>query len=74
MGCGLEEMPLDVLKGFSDSIGEDVYDVLKLEGSVRARNHLGGTAPEQVKKQVARWQKIVDERLAARAKDKSSAA
>jgi argininosuccinate lyase len=74
MGCGLEEMPLDVLRSFSDSIGEDVYDVLKLEGSVRARNHLGGTAPEQVKKQVERWQKIVDERLAARAKDKSSAA
>lgn len=74
MGCGLEEMPLGVLQSFSSSIGEDVYGVLRLEGSVRARNHLGGTAPEQVKKQVARWQGIIAERLAARAKEKSPAA
>ena len=48
----LSEMPLDVLQGFSDLITEDVYQVLRLEGSVSARNHLGGTAPEQVKQAV----------------------
>jgi argininosuccinate lyase len=42
------------LKSFSDRIDEDVYQVLTLEGSVSARNHLGGTAPEQVKKQIER--------------------
>ncbi len=31
---------------------EDVFEVLTLEGSVAARNHLGGTAPEQVRAQV----------------------
>ena len=63
-GCGLEDLPLDVLKGFSLAIEEDVYEVLKLEGSVNARNHLGGTAPAQVAKQVERWEAIIADRAA----------
>ena len=63
-GCGLEELPLDVLKSFSDVIESDVYEVLKLEGSVNARDHLGGTAPNQVRRQVARWEAIIAERAA----------
>ena len=63
-GCGLEDLPLDVLKSFSPAIEEDVYEVLKLEGSVNARNHLGGTAPAQVAKQVERWEAIIAERVA----------
>ena len=61
-GCGLEDLPLDVLKSFSPAIEEDVYEVLKLEGSVNARNHLGGTAPAQVRAQVERWEGIIAER------------
>lgn len=53
----LSEMSLDILKGFSDKIGEDVFEVLTLEGSVAARNHLGGTAPQQVKAQVKKAKK-----------------
>ncbi|PWQ92878.1 argininosuccinate lyase [Leucothrix pacifica] len=49
----LSEMTLEELKQFSDVITEDVFDVLTLEGSVAARNHIGGTAPEQVLLQVA---------------------
>lgn len=45
----LSEMSLEELQGFSDTIGADVFDVLTLEGSVAARNHLGGTAPNQVR-------------------------
>ena len=63
-GCGLEELPLDVLKSFSDVIENDVYEVLKLEGSVNARDHLGGTAPNQVRRQVTRWEAIIAERAA----------
>ena len=63
-GCGLEDLPLDVLKSFSPTIEEDVYEVLKLEGSVNARNHLGGTAPAQVRAQVERWEGIIAERAA----------
>ncbi len=45
----LSEMSLSELQNFSDSIEQDVFEVLTLEGSVAARNHIGGTAPEQVK-------------------------
>ena len=48
----LSEMSLSVLQGFSDIITADVFDVLSLEGSVAARNHLGGTAPVQVRLRV----------------------
>src|SRR5690606_15285224 len=50
----LSELSLDELRQFSDVIEQDVFDVLTLEGSVNARNHLGGTAPAQVKAAVAR--------------------
>ncbi len=60
--CGLEDLPLDVLQGFSPIIKGDVYEVLKLEGSVKARDHLGGTAPNQVKYQVERWESIFAQR------------
>lgn len=45
----LSEMSLAELKQFSDDISDDVFDVLTLEGSVAARDHIGGTAPNQVK-------------------------
>ncbi len=47
-GLDLADMDLATLQGFSKDIGEDVYDVLTLEGSVAARDHVGGTAPGQV--------------------------
>ena len=42
-------MSLDELKRFSTSIEDDVFAVLTLEGSVAARNHIGATAPDQVR-------------------------
>jgi len=45
----LDQIPLSQLKHHCESIESDVYDVLTVEGSVKARNHIGGTAPEQVK-------------------------
>lgn len=60
--CELHELSLDELRQFNSLIGEDVYESLTVEGSVAARNHIGGTAPAQVSKQVAEWK----ERLAAR--------
>jgi argininosuccinate lyase len=45
----LSEMSLEELQQFSEQITEDVFDVLTLEGSVAARNHIGGTAPDQVR-------------------------
>ena len=48
----LSEMTLEELQTFSKIITDDVFDVLTLEGSVSARDHLGGTAPEQVKARI----------------------
>ncbi|WP_048307472.1 argininosuccinate lyase [Halomonas sp. PR-M31] len=48
-GKDLSEMSLEELRQFSDTITDDVFDVLTLEGSVAARNHIGGTAPNQVR-------------------------
>jgi argininosuccinate lyase len=52
--CDLSELPLNVLQGFHASIEKDVYAVLSLHGSLNARNTVGGTAPAQVKAQIAR--------------------
>ncbi len=51
-GKDLSELTLDELTQFSDVIETDVFDCLSLEGSVAARNHQGGTAPEQVYKAI----------------------
>jgi len=48
----LSELTLDELKQFSEVIEDDVFDFLSLEGSVAARAHQGGTAPEQVYKAI----------------------
>lgn len=48
-GCDLEDLPLSTLQSFNPLISDDVYQVLSLEGSVEARNHIGGTAPAQVR-------------------------
>ena len=50
----LAVMSLEELRGFSTAIETDVFAVLTLEGSVAARNHFGGTAPEQVRAAAAR--------------------
>ena len=50
----LSELPLAVLQGFNADIEKDVFDVLSLRGSLNARNVAGGTAPQQVRLQIAR--------------------
>ncbi|MDM1707246.1 argininosuccinate lyase [Thiopseudomonas alkaliphila] len=58
----LAEMSLDELRQFSDKITDDVFEVLTLEGSVNARNHIGGTAPAQVRQAVQRGRKLLSQR------------
>jgi argininosuccinate lyase len=53
-GCGLADLPLPVLRQFAPQIDADVRDVLGIDGSLAARNHVGGTAPEQVRAAVRR--------------------
>jgi argininosuccinate lyase len=53
-GVDLADLPLDVLQGFHASIGDDVYGVLTLQGSLNARQVIGGTAPVEARRQIAR--------------------
>jgi argininosuccinate lyase len=48
-GGDLADLPLATLQRFHARIEDDVYAVLTLEGSVRSRDHLGGTAPARVR-------------------------
>ncbi len=54
LGKDLSQLPLTELQAFSPLITDDVFAVLTLEGSVAARDHLGGTAPAQVRAAIAR--------------------
>ncbi len=58
-GKDLAEMTLEEIRQFAPNANSDVFDVLTLEGSVAARDHLGGTAPIQVRAQVKRWQSLL---------------
>jgi len=51
----LEELSLEQLQGIHETINPSVYDVLSVEASVSSRTSFGGTAPENVRKQVAYW-------------------
>ncbi|MBP9941604.1 MAG: argininosuccinate lyase, partial [Comamonas sp.] len=53
-GVDLSELPLAELQSFNPSVEADVFEVLSLEGSLNARNTLGGTAPAQVRIQLAK--------------------
>ena len=54
LGVDLPQLPLAELQSFSPLISEDVFAVLTVEGSLAARNHIGGTAPAQVRAAIAR--------------------
>jgi len=58
-GCDLAELNISELRAFSELIDEDVYVVLTLEGSVAARDHVGGTAPSQVKAAIQRVRQLL---------------
>ncbi|BCH22665.1 argininosuccinate lyase [Mesorhizobium sp. L-8-3] len=54
---GLEKLPLEELKALHAGITDDVYSVLSVQNSVKSRKSFGGTAPQEVRKQVRYWRK-----------------
>ena len=58
-GCDLSSLSLTELQSFNAMIDAEVYEVLTLEGSLASRDHVGGTAPNQVKASIARAQKQI---------------
>ena len=58
-GGGLEDLPLETLRGFSPVIGEDVYPVLSADASVAARKATGGPAPDSVRREAELgWERL----------------
>ncbi|MGJ8619082.1 MAG: argininosuccinate lyase [Methylophilaceae bacterium] len=57
--CDLSDLSLSELQAYSATITEDVFSVLTLEGSVASRNHIGGTAPQQVLEAVRRAKQAI---------------
>jgi argininosuccinate lyase len=53
--CDLWDLPLDALQAIHSGITSKVYDVVTVEASVASRKSYGGTAPDEVRKQIAWW-------------------
>ena len=61
-GRELDALSLEELRGVSDRINDDVFEILTLEGSLHSRNHIGGTAPDQVRLAAAQARQVLAER------------
>lgn len=59
--CDLSALSLEELKQFSTIIEADVFAILTLEGSLKSRNHPGGTAPDQVRQAIVWARKLIAE-------------
>ena len=57
--CDLPDLTLEEMQGIYAGITADVFSVLGVENSVNSRLSYGGTAPVQVRAQVARWHEIL---------------
>ncbi|HUW51487.1 MAG TPA: argininosuccinate lyase [Sulfuricella sp.] len=58
--CDLSELSLNELLEFSPLIADDIFAVLTLEGSLNSRNHIGGSAPEQVRAAIRRGREFIE--------------
>jgi len=58
-GCDLPELSLGQMQSVHPGITAEVFDVLGVENSVRSRISYGGTAPERVREQIARWRGVL---------------
>ncbi|WP_300058666.1 argininosuccinate lyase [uncultured Roseobacter sp.] len=58
-GCDLPDLTLEDMTEVHEGITAEVFDVLGVENSVRSRTSYGGTAPVQVRSQIARWKEMI---------------
>ncbi|GLS85427.1 argininosuccinate lyase [Cypionkella aquatica] len=58
-GCDLPDLSITEMKSVHDGITQEVYSVLGVENSVRSRTSYGGTSPDCVAKQIARWKSLL---------------
>ncbi len=57
-GCDLPELTLEDMKSVNSAINSGVYEVLGVDNSVKSRSSYGGTAPDNVRRQIARWKGV----------------
>ena len=58
-GCDLPDLPLAKMQAVHPAITDAIYDVLGVHNSVASRRSYGGTAPDQVRAQIARWKEAL---------------
>ncbi|WP_417249724.1 argininosuccinate lyase [Celeribacter sp.] len=58
-GCDLPDLSLEEMQSVNAAITIGVFDVLTVENSVKSRTSYGGTAPSQVRAQIARWKEVL---------------
>ena len=58
-GCDLPDLTLVQMQGVHAAITDDVFQVLGVHNSVNSRTSYGGTAPDQVRAQIARWNEVL---------------
>ncbi|SFK83877.1 argininosuccinate lyase [Shimia haliotis] len=58
-GCDLSDLTLEDMKGVHEAITAHVFDVLGVHNSVASRLSYGGTAPQRVREQIARWKEAL---------------
>jgi len=58
-GCDLPDLSLEDMQSVHEQISADVFGVLGVQNSVNSRTSYGGTAPDQVRAQIARWRKAL---------------
>ncbi len=59
-GCDLPELTLDDMQSVHGDITQRVFDVLGVHNSVASRTSFGGTAPDQVRKQIVYWNEVLN--------------
>ena len=58
-GCDLPDLSMQEMQSIHPGINQEVYSVLGVENSIRSRTSYGGTAPDQVRTQIARWKALL---------------
>lgn len=57
--CTLDQLTIKDMQNIHKAINSDIYSVLSVENSIASRTSYGGTAPKQVRAQIARWRKFI---------------
>jgi argininosuccinate lyase len=58
-GCDLPDLSLEAMQTVHGQISAQVFDALEVQNPTKSRMSYGGTAPVQVRGQIARWKEVL---------------